>query len=109
VGGATGKKGSDRVFRVPAELVKILKRDLALAGIPYRDDQGRTVDVHALRHTTATLLSRAKVPPRVAQKIMRHSDVKLTMQVYTDVGQLDEAEAVAARPGLPSTGVDATE
>jgi integrase len=99
---ATGKTGTDPVFRVPAELVKILKRDLALAGIPYRDEQGRTLDVHALRHTTATFLSRAKVPPSVAQRIMRHSDIKLTLQVYTDVQQLDEAEAIAALPDLRS-------
>jgi integrase len=97
----TGKTGTDRVFRVPTELVKILKRDLALAKIPDRDERGRTVDVHALRYTTATLLSRAKVPPRVAQKLMRHSDIKLTMDVYTDVHKSDEAEALAALPEMP--------
>ena len=98
----TSKVGTDLVFRVPAELVKILERHLVLSGIPYRDEQGRTLDVHALRYTTATFLSRAKVPPRVAQRIMRHSDIKLTMQVYTDVQQLDEAEAIAALPKLRS-------
>jgi integrase len=100
----TGKAGVEAVFRVPVELVKILKRDLKLAGIPYRDEQGRTLDVHALRHTTATFLSRAKVPPAVAQRIMRHSDIKLTLQVYTDVQQLDEAEAIAAMPALTRCG-----
>ena len=98
---ATGKRAQDRVFRVPAELVKTLKRDLAHAGIPFRDESGRTVDVHALRHTTATLLSRANVPPRVAQQILRHSDIKLTMQVYTDVQKTDEIHAVQALPTLP--------
>jgi integrase len=98
---ATGMAGRDPVFRVPVELVKILKRDLASAGIPYRDERGRTLDVHALRHTTATRLSRAKVPPRVAQQLMRHSDIKLTMSVYTDVQQQDEAEAIAALPEVP--------
>jgi integrase len=97
---ATGKTGTDLVFRVPVELVKILKRDLALAGIPYRDEHGRTIDVHALRHTTATSLSKAKVSPRIAQRFMRHSDIKLTMQTYTDHRQLDEAEALAALPQL---------
>lgn len=98
---ATGKRGTDPVFRIPVELVKILKRDLAAAGIPYRDERGRTLDVHALRYTTATFLSRAKVSPRVAQRMMRHSDIKLTMQVYTDVHQLDEADALAALPAMP--------
>ena len=101
---ATGKTNNEPVFRVPVELVKILKRDLALAGIPYKDEHGRTIDVHALRHTTATLLSRAKVPPRVAQQLMRHSDIKLTMQVYTDVSRLDETAALAAMPSLRLPG-----
>ena len=98
----TGRSGDDPVFRVPAELVKILRRDLALAGIPYRDEKGRTLDVHALRHTTATLLARAKVSPRVAQRYMRHSDVRLTLQHYTDADQLADDEALAALPNLPS-------
>ncbi len=98
---ATGKKPTDCVFRVSADLNKLLKRDLAWAGIPYKDEQGRTVDVHALRHTTATHLSKAKVSPRIAQGFMRHADIKLTMQTYTDPRLLDEAEALAALPDLP--------
>jgi integrase len=98
---ATGKGAGDRVFRVSPDLNKLLKRDLAWAGIPFRDGQGRTVDVHALRHTTATHLSRAKVSPRVAQGFMRHADIKLTMQTYTDPQLLDEAEALAALPDMP--------
>jgi integrase len=94
------KEKSSAVFRVPVELVKILKRDLAAAGIPYRDERGKTVDVHALRHTTATNLGRAKVAPRLAQKILRHSDIKLTLQVYTDEDHFDEGEALEAMPRM---------
>src|SRR5262245_1202829 len=72
---ATGSCGVDPIFRVPIELVNILKRDLKLAAIAYRDEQGRTLDVHALRHTTTTFLSQTKVPQAVAQRFMRHSDV----------------------------------
>jgi integrase len=101
---ATGKRGGDRVFRVARGLNALLKRDMAWAGIPYKDDQGRTVDVHALRHTTATHLGKGKVAPRVAQGFMRHSDIKLTMQTYTDPRLLDEAEALDALPDLPLDG-----
>jgi integrase len=97
---ATGKGAADKLFRVPVELVKILKRDLKLAGIPYRDELGRTFDVHALRHTTASYMGRGKVTPRVAQGFMRHSDIKLTMQTYTDPRLLEETEALAALPQL---------
>jgi len=89
------------VFTVPAGLVKILDRDLRLAGIPKRDERGRTVDVHALRHTFGTLLSKGGVAPRTAQAAMRHSTIDLTMNVYTDPKLLDVAGAMEALPALP--------
>jgi integrase len=101
---ATGKTGSDRVFRVAYDLNNILKHDMKWAGIAYKDDQGRTIDVHALRHTTATYLSRAKVSPRIAQGFMRHADIKLTMQTYSDPRLLDEAEALNALPEMKVEG-----
>jgi integrase len=101
---ATGKTGTDRVFKVIKNLYKVLRTDLEWAGVPYRDAQGRTVDVHALRHTTATHLSKAKVSPRVAQGFMRHADIKLTMQTYTDASLLDESEALSALPDLSLNG-----
>ena len=39
----------DRVFNVPKNLLRMLKKDLAAAGSPYEDDAGRTLNVHALR------------------------------------------------------------
>lgn len=72
------------LFNVPTGLIRILDRDLAAAGIPKRDDRGRTVDVHALRHTFGTHLSKGGVAPRTAQAAMRHSKIDLTMNVYTD-------------------------
>jgi integrase len=97
----TGKTGTDCVFSISANLFQILRRDLALAGIPWKDDQGRTIDVHAMRHTTATHLARAKVTPRVAQQFMRHARIDLTLKTYTDLGLLDEREALDALPDLP--------
>ncbi len=67
------------LFTVPSALVKILNRDLRLAKIPKRDDRGRTLDVHALRTTFGTLLSKGGVPLRTAQAAMRHSDPALTV------------------------------
>jgi integrase len=104
------------VFNVPASLVKILDRDLVLAGIARRvkvggkwridkrDDRGRTIDVHALRHTFGTLLSKGGVAPRTAQAAMRHSDIKLTMNVYTDPALLDVRGALNVLPDLPLEG-----
>ena len=91
------------LFRVPAGLVRILDRDLMAAGIPKTDERGRTVDVHAMRTTFGTMLSRGGVAPRTAQAAMRHSTINLTMGVYTDPRLLDVAGAVEALPALPLT------
>jgi len=89
------------LFNVPSGLLRILDRDLKAAGIPKRDDRGRTVDIPALRHTFGTLLSAAGVRPRTAQEAMRHSTIDLTMNVYTDPALLDVAGAVESLPELP--------
>ena len=89
-----------KLFSVPSALVKILDRDLKAAGIPKRDERGRTVDVHALRHTFGTLLSAGGVTPRTAQAAMRHSSIDLTMTTYTDPKLLDIHGAVESLPSL---------
>jgi integrase len=76
------------------------KKDLELAGIPFTDAQGRRFDLHALRVTFGTNLSLAGVTPRVAMELMRHSDIKLTMKIYTDASQLPTAAAIASLPSL---------
>ncbi len=88
------------VFVVPKGLVHILARDIKAAGI---DLTG--IDVHSLRHTTATHLAKAGVAPRTAQAILRHSDIRLTYGVYTDPKLLETVKAVDA---LPQIGPKAT-
>lgn len=89
-----GKERSDRVFNVPRGILRIMNRDLKLANIPKVDEDGYVVHIHALRHSFGTHLSAAGVAPRVAQAAMRHSDIKLTMNTYTDARLLDTASAV---------------
>jgi integrase len=89
---------------VPTGLIRILDRDLAVAGISKVDDRGRTVDVHAFRHTFATHLVAAGVAPRTAQAALRHSSLDLTTQLYTDPRLLDVAGALESLPALPSVG-----
>jgi integrase len=87
-----------KLFPIPRGLVGIFDRDIAAAGIDKYDDRGRSLDVHALRHTFGTHLSKAGVPPRVAQAAMRHSSLHLTMNIYTDPTLLDVAGAINALP-----------
>ena len=115
---ALGLDPATPLFTVPAGLVRILDRDLVLAGIARkvkdpetgkeridtRDKSGRTIDVHGLRHTFCTHLSKAGVAPRTAQAAARHSTLDLTMNTYTDLKLLDVAGAVEALPDLPLGG-----
>ncbi|WP_371781846.1 tyrosine-type recombinase/integrase [Streptosporangium subroseum] len=55
----------------------------------------RRITVHGTRGTCATLLAALNVHPRVAMRILRHSNVKMTMEVYTDA--TDEATGEALR------------
>ena len=83
------------VFRGLIPRVHTFKKDLAAAEIPFHDARGRRVDIHALRKTFGTLLASGGVAPRVAMELMRHSDLKLTTNLYTDSSQLPLAAGVA--------------
>ena len=88
---------TDQIFS-PVPEINVFDRDLAAAGIPKRDERGRVVDIHALRHTFGTHLALAGVAPRTAMAAMRHSKIDLTMNIYTDPALLDVAGAVKALP-----------
>jgi integrase len=87
---------------------EMLRLDLAVAGIAYRDGDGRVADFHALRHSYITLLERSGVSPKLAQELARHSDIRLTMNVYTHAHLYDLAGAVGGLPRLLPTGDQAT-
>ncbi len=89
------------VFQIPTGIIRVFDRDLKAAGIAKRDERGRTLDLHALRTTFGTLLSKGGVSLRTAQAAMRHADPSLTANVYTDPKLLDVAGALEALPSLP--------
>ena len=72
---------------------EMLRVDLAAAGIPFETPEG-VLDFHALRTSFITNLARAGVHPRIAQQLARHSDINLTMHVYTKMGLDDLAQAL---------------
>ena len=67
----------------------------------------RRIRVHDTRHTCASLLAALDVHPRVAMAILRHAQIAITMEVYTEVP--DEMTRAAlkqlgdrlSRPGRP--------
>jgi len=93
------RKLSDaQAFKVPGKPIDMLRPDLEAAGIPYRDDAGRYADFHSLRHTTGSLLAASGVHPKVAQEILRHSDINLTLGHYTHTLRGQESDAINKLP-----------
>ncbi|WP_091058805.1 tyrosine-type recombinase/integrase [Opitutus sp. GAS368] len=88
------------VFNGQVPRVKTLRKDLSRAGIIFIDESGRRLDFHALRNTFGTLLAVNHVPLTDAVHLMRHSDPKLTMKIYTDASQLALSDSLAKLPSL---------
>ena len=88
---------ADRVVKVLPR-IPTHQKYLAAAGIAWLDDAGRRADIHCLRHSYGTLLSKGGVSPREAMSLMRHTDMRLTMKVYTDPRIFDLAGAVEKLP-----------
>ncbi|MET9623019.1 site-specific integrase [Streptomyces sp. NPDC006464] len=55
----------------------------------------RLIRLHHARHGCATLLTAAGVAPRVVMEILGHSQISLTMDVYTHVVQDTQREAIS--------------
>ena len=91
---------------------EMIRADLEAAGVLSRnadgvlitvDELGLVYDFHGLRHTFATLGAKAGIPLAVMQKLMRHSDPKLTAGIYTHVLIADKAHELAKLPSLLPT------
>lgn len=94
--------------------VKVLRVDLADAGVPYKVDGPagpEYCDFHALRHTFVSALSAAGVGAKELQELARHSDPRLTLGLYTHTRSAELVKAVGrlqipgAAPASPLAGL----
>ncbi len=67
---------------------RVYKKAASAAGIG-------TLGTHSLRHTYRSLLDSVGTPLAVQRKLMRHADIRTTMNVYGDVITNQESEALA--------------
>ena len=74
----------------------------------YKDSQGRFADFHANRHTFITNLSRAGVSPKTAQTLARHSDIRLTLDIYTHTDLAEKFDAVGRLPAPPKSNLSSS-
>ena len=96
-----------RVFaKVPR--IKTVYKDLERAGIDKQDEDGRWVDLHALRTTLGTGLARSDVSVAEATRLMRHSDYRITLKHYTRPTLRDDAAAINRLPDVMQGGAQAS-
>ena len=69
--------------------------------LEYRDNDGLFADFHSNRHTFITSLERARISPRMAQSLARHSDIRLTLGTYTHIELHDHQAAIESLPAPP--------
>ncbi len=93
------KLPASQAFNVPAQPHLMIKADLKTAGIDYETDEG-TAYFHSLRHIYATALQMTAGNVKTAQTLMRHSDPRLTLNIYTHGIPEQERAAIEALPDL---------
>jgi integrase len=97
-----GKLPDCPVFKTPASghEVRVLRQDLQAADIPEIDDAGRVFDFHSFRVFYASMLAYNGTNPKTAMELMRHSDIRLTMNIYSHAYKESLTAAVDALPNL---------
>lgn len=81
---------TDVVFKLPSKIAEIVRKDAQFAGlIPLRGATSKRVDFHALRKSCARILIELNVHPKVIQQTLRHADIRLTMDLYGELGEDD--------------------
>lgn len=81
---------TDAVFRLPSKIGEIVRKDAAFAGlIPTRSATSKRLDFHALRKSCARILVEIGLHPALIQAALRHSDIRITMSVYAELGEDD--------------------
>ncbi len=69
--------------------------------LAYCNSDGLFADFHSNRHMFITNLERAGIRPKMAQTLARHSDIRLTLGLYTHVELHDQTAAIESLPGPP--------
>ncbi|MBI3832502.1 MAG: tyrosine-type recombinase/integrase [Planctomycetes bacterium] len=89
-----------KAFAMPpvTDTARMIRADLAAAGIVEPEGSAYVLDFHTLRHTFVTMLAASGVHPKVAQDLARHSDINLTLSRYSHTVLEQRGEAVDRLP-----------
>jgi hypothetical protein len=97
-----GKGPKDFVFDwfKPSQAVKGLRRDMAKAGIPLTDDQGRVRDFHSIKGSYGSALDDLGTEPKVMQQGLDHATFAQTLAYLKRELEPLRVAAAAAEAGL---------
>lgn len=93
---------SDLVFHVPDKIAELVRKDAQFAGlIPQRGPTSKRVDFHALRKSCARILIELGLHPKMIQMALRHSDIRITMDLYGELGENDLFRELSGKFPVP--------
>jgi integrase len=94
---------ADRVFACLSRHIntaELLRQDLKAANLPLKDQDGNEICFHSLRNSYISFLANSKAPAKVIQKLARHSDPRLTFNLYARTFKKTEQEAIKHLPDM---------
>ena len=99
-------------FRKSINTAELIREDLAVAEIGLIDKDGNEICFHSLRNSYISFLANSAVPPKIVQKLARHSDPRLTFNTYARTFDEAEQKAISFLPNFGnlvlSTSLDKT-
>lgn len=97
---AATRQEIQKLFDMPYKQSVMIKQDYKAAKIDYDDNGSGKLDFHSLRHTFGTMLAKSGTHPKVAQQLMRHKKIEMTMNIYTHISPEQTREAVNSLPAF---------
>jgi len=95
----------DPVFHLTTHRTALMiQTDATEVGLPLKDDEGRELVFHSLRHTLRTELVRARVSEAVIDQIMRHKPTGVGRRFYTHLTEFEIRDAIERLPEYPWPG-----
>jgi integrase len=94
-------KDTDRVFQAFGKSINtagLIRSDLTAATIPLIDRDENEICFHSLRNSYISYLANSQTPAKVVQKLARHSDFRMTYDVYARVLPETEQKAISFLP-----------
>jgi integrase len=96
-------QGTDRVFPSFGRWINtagLIRDDLTTAAMPLIDREKSEICFHSLRNSFISFLANSQAPAKVIQKLARHSDPRMTFNLYARTFEESEQKAISFLPNI---------